>query len=118
MKHETEIAQPAPLGQVERGVRPLVDAYEDFCGVERGRFDGCTLAEMEDGAAFAGFGDYAAGWCAAIDAAVKEAERLTFALDHGGNPYRRPAGADVVATVLRKLRPNVPLERRPKAVRS
>jgi len=97
----------AGQGPLERPVRPLVDAYEDHCGVARGRFDECTLAEMEAGAAFAGFGDYAAGWCAAIDAAVKEAERLTFALDHGGNPYRRPAGADVVATVLRKLRPNV-----------
>lgn len=101
-----EQTSPSVLGPVEPTVRPLVDAYEDFCGVERGRFDGCTLAEMEDGAAFDGFGDYVAGWCAAIDAVVKEAERLTFALDHGGNPYRRPAGADVVAAVLRKLRPN------------
>lgn len=103
---DNETTPDAGSSPVERPVRLLVDAYEDFCGVERGRFDGCTLAEMEDGAAFAGFGDYAAGWCAAIDAAVKEAERLTFALDHGGNPYRRPAGADVVAAVLRKLRPN------------
>lgn len=109
-----EQEQQAGAGPVERPVRPLVDAYEDFCGVERGRFDGCTLAEMEDGAAFAGFGDYAAGWCAAIDAAVKEAERLTFALDHGGNPYRRPAGADVVAAVLRKLRPNAELTGAPR----
>lgn len=101
-----EVSRTAVAVPVQGSVRPLVAAYEDFCGVERGRFDGCTLAEMEDGAAFAGFGDYVAGWCAAIDAAVKEAERLTFALDHGGNQYLRPAGADVVAAVLRKLRPN------------
>jgi len=98
--------RPAVVGQVERPVRPLVDAYEDHCGVERGRFDDCTLAEMEDGAAFEGFDEFAAGWCAAIEAAIKEAERRIYALDHGGNEYRRPAGADVVAAALRALRPN------------
>lgn len=108
MNEQTENAGISP---VERPVRPLVDAYEDFCGVKRGYFDGCTLAEMEDGSAFAGFRDYMAGWCAAIDIAVREADRLTYAMDHGGNPYRRPADADVVAAVLRKLLPNAELSR-------
>lgn len=31
MKHENETAQPAPVGQVERGVRPLVDKRGDIC---------------------------------------------------------------------------------------
>lgn len=110
----TEETQPAQAGQVERPVRPLVDAYEDHCGVERGRFDACSLAEMEDGAAFAGFDEFAAGWCAAVEAAIKEAERLCFALDHGGNPYRRPSNAETVVAVLRLLRPNAEITGRQK----
>ena len=31
-----------------------------------------------------------------------ECDRLTWAIDHGGNKYRRPAGADVCATAIRK----------------
>jgi len=85
--------------------RPVVDAYEDWSGVERGHFGECSLSDLEDGASFGDFGAFAAGWCAAIDAAVQEADRLTYALDHGGNVYRRPSGADVVAGALRALHP-------------
>jgi hypothetical protein len=40
----------------------MVDAYEDFCGVERGRFGECTYADMEAGAAWPGFKEFRCGW--------------------------------------------------------
>lgn len=49
--------------------KKLVAAYEDHCGVKPGFFDGIALDEMKASAAFSGFGDYVAGWKAALAAA-------------------------------------------------
>ena len=48
--------------------KKLVSAYEDHCGVKPGFFDGITLEQMKSSAAFSGFGDYVAGWTAAMAA--------------------------------------------------
>lgn len=62
-----EQTSPAVLGPVEPTVRPLVDAYEDFCCVERGRFAGCTYEDMESGSAWPDFKAFRRGWHARLD---------------------------------------------------
>jgi hypothetical protein len=87
----------------------VIEAYKDFCGVSDDRFDACTDAEMRGtpniaAAAFRGYDNYRAGWDAAIAAITAEVERLTWAIDHGGNKYRRPAGVDQLEKTLDALR--------------
>lgn len=67
MNTKTEADSHAVAGQVERPVRPLMDAYEDFCGVERGRFADCTYDDMESGAAWPDFKAFRRGWHGRLD---------------------------------------------------
>ena len=95
---------PIVQGPVDVNVRPVIAAYKDFCGVSDARFDTATDAEMIAGAASPGYDDYRAGWDAAIAAIASEVERLTWAIDHGGNKYRRPAEVDRLEKTLDALR--------------
>lgn len=46
----------------------LIAAYADHCGVSDGRFNGLTIEEMRNGAAYPGFSDFVAGWKRALKA--------------------------------------------------
>lgn len=105
MNHEPLPAQ----GPVDVNVRPVIVAYKDFCGVSDDRFDTATDDEMRGtpniaAAAFRGYAEYRAGWDAAIAAIAAEVERLTWAIDHGGNKYRRPAGIDRLTPLIQRMR--------------
>jgi hypothetical protein len=104
----TTEAMPAQ-GPVDVNVRPVIAAYKDHCGVSDDRFDTATDEEMRGtpniaAAAFRGYAEYRAGWDAAVAAIAAEVERLTWALDHGGNKYRRPAGVDKLERTIDALR--------------
>ena len=100
MNHEPLPAQ----GPVDVNVRPVIAAYKDFCGVSDPRFDTATDVEMIAGAAFPGYDNYRAGWDAALLVMAAEIERLTWAIDHGGNKYRRPATVDTLTPTIDALR--------------
>lgn len=99
--NETQLPAQGP---VHRKVRPVIEAYKDFTGTSDDRFDTATDADMIGGAAYPGYDNFRAGWDAAIGEIAKEIDRLTWALDHGGHEYRRPATVDQLLNLLEKLK--------------
>ena len=85
-------------------VRPVIEAYKDFCGVSDSRFDEATDSELIGGAAYPGYDNYRAGWDAALSAMAAEIARLTWALDYGGGKYRNPVTVDALAQTIEALR--------------
>jgi hypothetical protein len=59
---------------------------------------------MGHNAASPGYPDFREGWDAAISMIAAEVERLTWALDHGGNKYRRPADVDRLIPLIQRMR--------------
>lgn len=86
----------------EPTIRPVIEAYKDFCGVKDGRFDDCTDDEMQ-AYAFRGYADFRAGWDAALGVLTAEIERQTWATDNGGRKYIRPAGVDKLIPLIRRM---------------
>jgi hypothetical protein len=87
----------------------VIEAYKDFCGVSDDRFDTATDDEMRGtpniaAAAFRGYAEYRAGWDAAIALLSAEVDRLTWAIDHGGHKYRRPAEIDKLMPFIQRMR--------------
>lgn len=83
--------------------RKVIEAYNEFCGVSDGRFDGLSDDEMQ-GAAFKGYSEFRGGWDAAIRVISEEIDRLSFAIDYGGNKYPRPAGVDSMVEFIEKIK--------------
>lgn len=99
----SDAALPAQ-GPVDVDVRPVVEAYKDWTGVNDDRWDSLTDNQLGHSAAYPGYPDFRAGWDAAIALLSAEVERLTWALDHGGNKYRRPAEVDKLLPMIQRMR--------------
>ncbi len=96
----TQASSASPL---DIPVRPVIQAYKDHCGVSDDRFDRLTDAEMTK-FAYEDYNAFRAGWDAATALIEADVIDKTFAIDGGGNKYRRPAAIDKLMPLIEKLR--------------